>query len=559
MTTFEELDVTPDPSVLIPVEIFPRTDAGNAELFANRFGGDVRYDHGRGRWLLFTGHRWVPDPDGSLIRLAKDAARHRYQRAVELEERDERHREASWAIQSESRTKIEATLALAKSEPPIADRGDGWDADPWLLGVANGVIDLRTGNIRAGRQEDRITLALDFAYEPNAQCPRWMRFLDEVFGDPRMVAFLWRAIGYTLTGSTREQVWFVCHGRGSNGKSVLLNTLRRLLAPLAANLPFSAIERGQKSIGGFDLAPLAGKRFVSSSETNEGARIDESRVKMLTGGDVVTAAFKYENAFTFTPMAKLWVALNHLPRVDDDTDSFWRRVRLIPFARQFTGDDIDQDLEDKLAAEIPGILNWAIEGCLAWQDEGLNPPDTVVKATSAYRETSDALGAFIAERCLIQPDAKVKRAEIFKAYQQWCADEGIPDRERIGERTFGQRIGERFENTKSGSTRAYRGIGLLSRDATSRPGDPEDLLQAAQNRDATAPLGTVPDSRPSFSEDFFRSSSHVESFLETTSLTSLASQTLPCPSCGGWKPLDKAECLNCLAAKATMAWKAGRK
>lgn len=560
--------------------IFPATDAGNAEMFAALHGDQVRYDHRRGRWLVWHGHRWNPDDMGRLALLAKEVARRRHIAAFDLPDPEMRKAHARFALQSESRQRIDATLALARSEPPIADRGDGWDANPWLLGVQNGVIDLRTGKLREGRQSDRITMALDIPYDPDAECPRWHQFLNEVFGGADMLAFLWRAIGYTLTGSTREQVWFVCHGKGSNGKSVLLNTIRRLLGPLAANLPFSALERGQKSIGGFDLAPLAGRRFVSSSETNEGSRIDESRVKALTGGEALTAAFKYENAFEFVPAAKLWVALNHLPRVDDDTDSFWRRVRLIPFARQFTGDAVDRDLESKLAAELPGILAWAVEGALAWQSDGLEPPATVTRATDAYREDADPLAAFIAEVCIVGPTYRARRNELYGRYTSWCHRNHIPDREMLGERTFGQRIGARFENVKStGGHRWYVGIGLKEspdppgNSGATAPAETADASPAAPDTDESgATEGPISNLSGATTPPFYKPPSFVsriESFLETAPLAPLAPPEQPnipntgapwhpCKDCGVSIPPSFAKCKSCAAASTTQ-WKAAQR
>ena len=223
-----------------PVEPDPcnQTDAGNAEYFAALYGSDVRYDHRRAHWLLWRRHRWEPDADAEIRRLAKTAMRQRFIEAAALDDPDARRRAAKWAITSESRARLDALLYLAQAEQPIADAGAGWDADPWVLGVPNGVIDLRTGRLRAGRRDDRITMQAAVAYDPEATCPRWDRFLPEVFhGDADVIAFVHRAVGYSLTGDTSEQCLFLPYGTGANGKGTLMNTLAALLGDYAYTMP----------------------------------------------------------------------------------------------------------------------------------------------------------------------------------------------------------------------------------------------------------------------------------------------------------------------------------
>ena len=440
---------------------FPRTDSGNAELFAHLYGDRVRFDHRRQRWLVWAGHHWQPDSDAEVRRLAKAAARQRFRAAADIDDLKEREAEAKWAIGSESRTRLDAVLSLAEAEHPIADAGDRWDADPWLLGVPNGVVDLLTGEVRAGRQDDRITMQAGVAFDPAAECPRWERFLAEIFdGDSGVIEFTKRSIGYSLTGDTSEEMVIFGHGIGANGKTTLLKVLRNLMHTYAYNMPFSTIEAGRKGSVPNDLAALAAKRLVTSSETNEGSRLNESRLKALTGRDPITARFLFAEYFEFVPVAKFWLAVNHKPQVDDDSYGFWRRVRLLPFLRQFRGDDDDKHLDDKLNAELPGILALAVRGCLDWQREGLEPPERIRTATEAYQRESDPLAAFIDERCVTMPHCEVKGGHLYKAYRQWAEDGGLSHRETLSATKFGRMMGERFRRERSRGGNSYCGIGL---------------------------------------------------------------------------------------------------
>ena len=381
---------------------FPLTDAGNAELFAALYGHILRFDHARNRWLIWEEHRWAPDSDGEVRRLAKKAARVRYRTALDIEDLDLRGKTASSAVRSESRQRLDACLALARSEHPIADSGMTWDPDPYLLGVANGVVDLRTGMIRSGHPDDRLTMQVPVQYHVKAECPRWQQFLHQVFQrDGELIGFVQRALGYSLTGSVREQVLFLCHGTGSNGKSVFLDMLRNVLGDYAMNIPFTVLELQQRPSLTNDLASMAGRRLVTSSETNESTRLNEARIKALTGGDPITARFLYSESFTYEPVAKFWLAVNHLPRVRDDSYGFWRRVRVLPFNEQFTGDDADKGLPFKLLEELPGILNWGVQGALNWRLVGLAPPSAVMTATQAYRKDNDELDGFVADCCVV--------------------------------------------------------------------------------------------------------------------------------------------------------------
>jgi putative DNA primase/helicase len=265
------------------------TDSGNAELFAALYRGKVLYDHQRRRWFVWRDHWWTDDSDGEVQRFAKLAARTRLRAAAQIADDHEREQQVKWAVHSESRYGLQAVLSLAQAEASLADDGAGWDGDPWLLGARNGVVDLRTGALRHGKPTDRITLNTTVAFDPLARCERWMQFLNQIFlGDAELVAFVQRAVGYSLTGATREQCLFLCHGGGANGKSTFLETIRHVAGGYGWNLPFSVFELlGRDGIPN-DVASLVGKRLVTAIETNEATRLNEARVKALTGSDTVS-------------------------------------------------------------------------------------------------------------------------------------------------------------------------------------------------------------------------------------------------------------------------------
>jgi putative DNA primase/helicase len=361
----------------------------------------------------------------------------------------EREAEAKWAISSESRQKIDATLKLARSEEGIADAGNDWNRDPMLLAVPNGVIDLRTGRLRDGKPEDRINLHSPVPYDPRARCHRWHKFLREVFeGNAEIIDYVQRRAGYSSCGDTSEQELAILLGKGANGKTVFLSTLNAALGDYAYNMPFSTVELRDRTAIPNDVAALVDRRFVTASETNQGARLNEARIKALTGCDPLTARFLHCEFFTFKPVAKFWLSVNHKPRVSDNSYGFWRRVRLIQFNRQFTGNDADPHLEKKLRAELPGILAWIVRGCLRWQRVGLKPPDSVMQATADYQRESDPLADFLAERCINDPNSEEEARGLYREYTHWTAERKFKDKEVLGTRTFGELMADKFKKVR---------------------------------------------------------------------------------------------------------------
>jgi putative DNA primase/helicase len=432
---------------------FPRTDAGNAEFFAREYKDKLRYVYSRRRWLLWSNHWWVEDRCQTVLQMAKEAARKRLRvRFVLRDTKAEGKAEGAWAFKSESWARLEAALEIAKSEPSLATSGDEWDANPWLFGVANGVINLRTGKLRDGKRSDLLTMHTEVVFDAEAQCPRWLHFLDDIFGgDRELIEYVHRAVGYCVTGITTEQVIFVCHGSGANGKSTFLDVLRAVLGDYAYNLPFSTFELKARSAIPNDIAALPRRRFVTALETSESAPLNEARIKLLTGCDAVSARLLYREFFSFTPTAKFWLATNHRPPVADDSPGFWRRIRLIPFLQQFVGEQADKDLAAKLMEEALGILSWVVNGCLLWKRDGLGLPATVATA-------SEAFGEFLDETCEVTADATVSAADLWQEYVEWVS--GNHERP-LDRRAFSARLESRaFRKQRSGHDRTWTWFGL---------------------------------------------------------------------------------------------------
>jgi putative DNA primase/helicase len=418
----------------------------------------------RGHWLIWRKHYWQEDENGFIYRLAIKGARERYRQAEDIEDIDKRRKVAQWAIYSEHRLRLEAVVALAKNLKPISDNGKDWDTNPWLFAVRNGVINLKTGELQEGKREDQLTLHSDVEYDPDAKCPRWLQFLKEIFSENcELIDYIWRLTGYSLCGSTKEQLYMICYGKGANGKGRFLGTLRHVLGDYAYDAPFSTFELTNRTSIPNDLAALERRRFVTSSETNEGTRLNEARIKALSGEDPCTARYLHHEFFTFMPVCKIWLAVNHKPRVQDDSYGFWRRVRLIPFERQFMGDADDKNLGKKLRNEAPGILNWLIEGCLEWQKRGLSTtPSVVNNATEAYQAESDPLGQFIEDCCIIEPNAVAKAGDLYKAYVNWAKEQGLSERERFTNNAFGRRMGDKFTKSHVEHGKLYHGLRVLT-------------------------------------------------------------------------------------------------
>jgi P4 family phage/plasmid primase-like protien len=438
------------------------TEAAHAECFAERYGSVLRFNHSRDSWLVYDRNIWRRDLDGHVYRLALEFVRSRQLEAVTISDRKTKEQTLKFAVRQESKAALDRLVGLAKNFKPFADVGDQWDVDPLLVGAPNGVIDLRSGRLCSGDPADRITMSLGVPYDPYAEAPRWYRFLSEIFcADQELITFVQRFMGYCLTGLTTEQALAVFYGRGANGKSTFLSAVGFIFGDYCHNLPFSAIELKQRASIPNDLAALDGKRFVTASETNDGTRLNEARVKALTGGDRISARFMHSEWFSFRPVAKFVLAVNHRPSVSDDSVGFWRRIRLVPFQQSFYGARCDDRLEQHLRSEGPGILRWAVEGCLAWQQGGLGTANAIRDATSTYQMDSDPLSEFLSDCCEQAVTAVTRAAELHEAYQKWADRQRLAKADRLNGKDFGQRMGERFKKVHRNTGKVYEGIRLV--------------------------------------------------------------------------------------------------
>lgn len=438
------------------------TDTGNAERFLRDHAADVRYCAEAQRWFCWDGIRWLNDRTNEIQRKAKVTVG-----KIKLEEIDgddeaaqkKRQQLWQWAIKSESAERRSAMVRLASVDSlDIQVVPEQLDSDQWVLNVANGLVDLRDGTLRPHTREVLCTKLAPIAYDPEAKCPRWEQFLlDTQGGDAEMVNFLQRAIGYALTGDTREQCVFFLYGTGSNGKSTLLDTLRKLLSDYGAKAEFATFMKRQ-TVGEprNDLAALRGARFVSASESEGGQQFAEAFLKDVTGGEAVKCRFLHEEFFEYTPQFKLFLASNAKPVIKGTDKGIWRRIRLIPFEQTFEGDRKDKDLGKKLEEELPGILAWAVRGCLLWQKEGLEPPEKVMDATQGYKEEMDVLGDFIAQKCKLGASENAPMRGLYKLYKSWAADE---ETEAIGEKAFFASIqGRGIKRVRKGTSMVFAGI-----------------------------------------------------------------------------------------------------
>ena len=445
-----------------PATTLKLTEVGDAESFADQVDGRFAYDHQRRQWFMFGGHHWTEDATRQVVQAAIESMRRRQALAMRIES-DERKRAIGWTLRGESEGRIRHLLDLATSDPRLRLTGDEWDQDPWALGVLNGTVDLRTGALTPGEPPDRITRVAAVAFDADATCPRWERFILDISNDdPRLASFLARSVGYALTGLTTEQVFWILFGVGANGKSTLLETITRHVIPAHSWSMSFPVHTWSEALSEYQRAELVGRRLVIAKESEQEKRLNTEFVKSLTGTDTINARHPYGRPFQFVPAAKFILACNHQPIIRDDTHGMWRRVRLVPFTRTFA---VNRTYSDGLVAEAPGILAWAVRGCLDWQRDGLQAPDTVMQATNEYQQDSDTLSRFVDAQCVVSPAARVRAGALFAAYEQWCDSERIGE-DRLTLRAFGVRVKVAYP-PPPGKRRhvTYTGIGLRAEEA----------------------------------------------------------------------------------------------
>ena len=439
------------------------TDLGNAQRLVERHGTNLRYCFDSGKWLTWNGRSWTADNDGQVERFAKETIKSMYCEAGCSANVWDRGNLAKHALKSEAEGRLRAMVNLSKTEPSIPVSQPMLDADPWLLNCGNGTIDLRTGQLLAHHRSNLCTKEVPIAFDPDAKCPTWIAFLGRVMADNRaLVKFLQRAVGYALTGMTSEQVLFFLYGTGANGKSTFIETCRNLVGEYAQQADFDTFVPKENGHPRNDLARLAGTRFVAAVEAAQGRKLAENVIKQATGGDAITARFLYQEYFEFSPQFKLFLVANHKPVIVGTDEAIWRRIRLIPFTVTIPSEERDKQLLEKLRGELPGILAWAVRGCLDWQREGLGEPKAVSTATAEYRREMDVMADFVDECCVLGENQTEDTGLLYAKFKEWSDQNGEGF---LTQKKLGAQLRERgFEAGKKRGNRCWVGLRLRHED-----------------------------------------------------------------------------------------------
>ncbi|MET9736372.1 phage/plasmid primase, P4 family [Streptomyces sp. NPDC006458] len=449
------------------------SDRGNAKLFVKLYANDYKHVPGLG-WFRWDRTRWQPDDDDTMMWAAGDLAE-------SIATSDPRGVYTSAALQQHRRRALStsgltAMLTQARSAPGMVMNAALLDADPYALCTPAGIVDLRTGLIRAPQPHKDFHSRRTTVSPQPMPTPRWDRFLTDTFGEgpdcAEMIDFLHLLLGYSITGDVGGQVMPFLFGSGKNGKSVLLDVVMKLIGDYADVAPPGFLMARPYEGHPTDLAELHGRRIIVCSEVKPGDRFDEARVKLLTGGDRIKARRMRQDFFSFPPTHKLWLLGNHRPEVGTGGFAFWRRMRLLPFERVVPDQRKIDNLADILVTEEgPGILNWLVQGARRYLsgEKDLSGPERVRIATTAYAETEDHTGRFLGESCVLDTELRAEQTQLYAAYRTWCQNEGAP---AISSRSFAARVRELVglaspkEMILSNQRKYYPGIGLLADEET---------------------------------------------------------------------------------------------
>lgn len=452
------------------------TDMGNARRLVFDHREDLQYAVGLGWLENDDGVRYARDVDGAAMRRAKatvrrilDEAHTMYEAADAIDDEGRRAsaRKAAdarltHAKRSQAQPRIEAMLKCASTEREFVVAVDQLDSDPFLLNAPNGTVELRTGELREHRRADRLTKIAGAPFDPSMPTPAWDAYLQSTFGGDRdLIAYVQRALGYTATGDTSEQCIFLAVGDGQNGKTTGLATVAAALGDYAITVdPVTFTTGVGDRAARSDIARTAGARKVWGSETDAGAHLALSLIKQYSGGDPIVARFLYQPEFEFTPVGKIWLSVNHPPRIGDDGHAIWRRIRVIPFDVRIAKPD--KHLGAKLRAELPGIVAWIVQGAAEWQRRGLGTCAAVERATAAYRKREDRIGQFLAECCELDPDARTENGELRRALEAWERAHGRKPADDLAGRLFDRLKRDGCTPAPSNGKRGYRGIRVVS-------------------------------------------------------------------------------------------------
>lgn len=434
-------------------------DTGNAERLKDLFGDNIRYNYTSKTWMYYDGKRWKHDDTGRMKiltdKVVDNMKNEKLFIAEGIDKEDmEKYRYRHW---KDSRNHNKKVNMMKECEHLLPVTNETFDNDFNLFNTQNGFINLKQGVINDHEKQNYFTKISNVEFTDKADCPKWEEFLDDIFlGNQELVRFVQRAVGYSLSGYTTEQVLFVLYGNGRNGKSVFLDILNEIFGNYSTNIQPQAIMASKnQSDASPEIAKLDGARLVTTTEPNEGERFDEGLLKQLTGGDRVSARKLYENEFEFTPQFKLWMATNHKPYVRGRDDGIWRRFVIIPFDKQIPINEIDRELTNKLKRELPAIMKWCVDGFLEWQRIGLSEPAIIKEQRDEYRTEMDSISSFIEECCEIDYKYRVSASELFNAYDNWAKRN---NQHKITNVKFATEVLKKYERTTIKGKRYYRGL-----------------------------------------------------------------------------------------------------
>lgn len=441
------------------------TDSGYADRMMAMHGDDCRWCSPLRSWFAWDGTRWRRDDLEMMMGHGEHVARTTTTMMVGLPaDHPGRVDLIKRAVSRESSRNIENSLELFKNR--VAVLPSTFDRDRWLLNVPNGTVDLRDCTIRPHDRSDMITRIGGVEHDPDATCPRFLAFLDRIFGgDRELIAHIQKLVGMTLSGEIRDHVFTILHGCGANGKTQFIGIIAAILGDYACKVQPETLTPSRRADAGAassHLARLAGYRFACCDETDDGAQLAESLVKRITGGDRVVARAMYSSEVEFDPQLSLWLDTNHKPSVARGGHAIWRRIQLIPFTVTIPPEEQVPNIGAQLISEEgQGILNWAIEGCRRWREEGLQPlPEAIRAATEAYQQEEDKVGRFVRDECVVGPSFETRTSDVYSAYRGWCEDQGL---QAEGQPRFTRRLEDAFGVTRrkgTGGTRMLAGIDL---------------------------------------------------------------------------------------------------
>jgi len=477
---------------------FNFSDVGNAERLLAVYGKNIKYNPIRCSWFIWSGKHWKADNNGKIENLSRKVIRKLQAEGesislsgLEPEEKEKKSKLKSkirsFVLKSEGDGRLKAMINQAKTFNAFIIKET--DKNVYILNVKNGTLNLRTGLIKKHERKDFLTKLIDVEYSAKTQCPNWLEFINKIFtGDKELINYIQKSIGYSLTGDSRLQCFYILHGKGSNGKGTFMQVISKLMGPYYSTLmPESLMERTGNNEGAReDLAKLESTRFVCVNECDENKYFDENLLKRMSSGanEKFTVRRMYEKYFDLSPEFKMWMTTNSLPRIKGTDKGIWRRVRKIPFEYDFDLDE-NKDLnffDEKLLPEITGILNWALEGCLKWQQEGMEVPEAVMVELEKYKSDMDPILRFIEDCCVVSETCKVRIPDLYENYIDWSHE----NKEYVlSSIKFSKKLADKgYKQSRIMNYRYWIGIGIA---------DNEQPIEMCEVRDNISPFHTDKD------------------------------------------------------------------